>query len=136
MVAGCSGKPLAEKLGIKEKHRVYTKNAPEKYRNILGPVPGGVVFIKRLSNEMDMIHLFGTSRTELKILLERYSKKMKQNGMIWVSWPKKALNVSTDITEDGMRKIALSLGLIDIKVCAVDEVWSGLKLVIRKVNRA
>ena len=105
------------------------------YQDLLSPVPANVVFLKRLSNEIDVIHLFTKSRAELSVLLRKYLAALKQNGMIWVSWPKQASKVPTDVTEDVVREITLPLSLVDVKVCAVDETWSGLKLVIRKENR-
>jgi len=101
MTASCSETPLAKNLGIKEKYKVYTKNVPENYQSILvDPIAEGVVFLSRLSNEIDIIHMFSKSRAELGFLLKKYLKKIKQHGMIWVSWPKKTSKVTTDITEN------------------------------------
>ena len=134
-MAGYSGTPLAKKLGIKIGMKTYVKNAPENYLDLLEPLPEALVFTKRLTSQTDFIHLFTRSRSELSSLLSNYLQKIKPNGMIWVSWPKKSSKVETDVTEDVVREVALPLGLVDVKVCAVDEVWSGLKLVIRKENR-
>ena len=134
-MAGYSATPLIKKLGIKDSDKLYFKNAPHNYEQLLGPVPENLKIVKRLSNDLDMIHFFTKSRRELENGLKNQLTKIKQNGMIWVSWPKKSSRVATDITEDIIRDIALPMGLVDIKVCAVDETWSGLKLVIRRENR-
>lgn len=134
-MAGYSKKPLAEKLGIKNNFKLYVKNAPENYLKLISPLPDNVTVISRLSSEIDMVHFFTKSKRELIQEITKQLNKIKQNGMIWLSWPKKASKVSTDITEDVIRELILPLGLVDIKVCAIDEVWSGLKLVIRKENR-
>jgi hypothetical protein len=135
MPAGYSGTPLAKKLGIKAGFRIFVENAPDDYEALLDPLPEEVYFLDELEDELHMIHLFTDSAKELAVKLKRYRKKLRPNGMFWVSWPKKAAKVPTDITEDTIRALALPLGLVDVKVCAVDEVWSGLKLVIRIENR-
>ncbi len=134
-MAGHSGKPLAQKLGIKENFTMYIQNSPANYEQLIRPLPEGVVISKRLSNELDMIHFFVKSRKELSSDIENFSRTIEQNGMIWVFWPKKSSHVPTDVTENVIREVVLPLGLVDVKVCAVDEVWSGLKIVIRKENR-
>ena len=134
-MAGYSGKPLVEKLGIKKDFTIVLLNVPKHYLTLVAPLPDGVTIAKNITNKSDLIHLFVTTKIELSKLLNTVMAKMKQDAVIWVSWPKKSSNVPTDITEDRIRDIALPLGLVDIKVCAVDEVWSGLKLVIRKKNR-
>jgi hypothetical protein len=133
--AGYSGTPLPKKLGLKPGHRVALVNAPAGYRKILGEVPEGVRFENRIEKDHHIIHFFTTSRRELEKELPRLGKKIVQDGMIWVSWPKKASGMITDVTEDIVRDTALALGLVDVKVCAVDDTWSGLKLVIRVENR-
>ena len=135
MPAGYSGTPLAKKLGIKPGFRVFADNAPENYLQLLDPAPDDVTFVTMIEDDLDLIHLFTDSAKELAVKLKRYLKKIKSNGMIWVSWPKKASKVPTDITEAVIRKLALATILVDVKVCAVDEVWSGLKLVIRVSER-
>ncbi len=135
-MAGYSGTPLAKKLGIKEGCKVYTKNAPSHYLELLAPLPIGVEVTVRLSNDLDIVHFFTYKRNELEKSLPSLMEKIRQNGMMWISWPKKASKLPTDITEDVVREVALPLGLVDIKVCAVDEIWSGLKLVIRKELRS
>lgn len=134
-MAGYSGTPLAKKLGIKANARVFTKNAPADYLAWLSPLPEGAVVSSRVKGSVDIAHLFVTKRTDLDRQLGDTLERIAPNGMIWVSWPKKAAKVATDITEDTVRDVALPLGLVDIKVCAVSEVWSGLKLVIRKELR-
>ena len=133
--AGYSGTPLYKKLGIKEGQKVFIKNMPESYFDLLYPIPYDVTFVLRLSSELDIIHFFTKSRLELEKHLKKYKTRIKQNGVIWVSWPKKSSKILTDITEDTIREIALPLDLVDVKVCAVNDVWSGLKLVIRKEKR-
>jgi hypothetical protein len=133
--SGYSGTPLATKLGMKAGTRVHLVNAPKDYRARLEPLPAGVVFGARLSDTTDVIHLFVRRQAELRTRLPVIQKTMRPDAAIWVSWPKKASGVVTDMTEDAIRAIALPMGLVDIKVCAVDEVWSGLKMVIRKELR-
>ena len=123
-MAGYSANPLSKKLGIKEGYRVYTKNEPKNYMELLDPLPDDVTFLRRLSNELDMIHFFTKNRQELLSSLNKLISHIKQNGMIWVSWPKKSSKVETDMTEDVIREIALPLGIVDIKVCAIDDTWS------------
>ncbi len=134
-MAGYSATPLAKKLGIKGGSRIFLAGAPGDYRKLVAPLPDGVVTAARMSGDVDLVHVFATQKTQLRKTLHACLAKLKQNGMIWVSWPKKSSKVPTDITEDTIREIALPLGLVDIKVCAVNEIWSGLKLVIRKENR-
>lgn len=135
MTAGYSGTPLAKKLGIKEGFTVASVNAPENFAELLRPLPGGVAFIKSPKPGTDIIHFFTNSRDELFRGLAEYKHLIKQNGAIWVSWYKKAARLATEITEDTVREAALPLGLVDVKVCAVDEKWSAIKLVIRRENR-
>ncbi len=132
---GYSGTPLAKKLGIKPGFRVKTKNTPPNYESLLSPIPDDVVISTSIRANVDLWHVFTVSRKELKATLSTAQKQIRQDGMIWVSWPKKSSGVLSEITEDTVREVALPMGLVDIKVCAVDETWSGLKLVIRKENR-
>lgn len=134
-MTGYSPNPLFKKLGIKEGFKLYVKNPPEDYFGLIAPIPNKVKILKRISNELDMIHFFTKNKKELISNIELMMRKITQNGMIWISWPKKSSKVETDITEDTIREVILPLGLVDIKVCAVDEVWSGLKVVIRRENR-
>jgi|SRR5882672_28708 len=135
MAAGYSGTPLAKKLGIAENSRVFLLDAPKEYLKLVAPVPKGARLVKQIDGETDIVHLFTTERARLAALLRSSLARMRPDAAIWVSWPKKASKVRTDITEDTIRAVALPMGLVDIKVCAVDEVWSGLKLVVRKENR-
>ena len=134
-MAGYSGTPLATKLGIKSGCRVFLSNAPKNYAALVAPLPDGVQMAARISASTDLVHLFITDRRELERTLRRVLTKSRSDAPIWVSWPKKSSGVPTDITEDTIRAVALPMGLVDIKVCAVDEVWSGLKLVVRKAHR-
>ena len=129
---GYSGTPLATKLGIKTGFRIKTKNAPANYQKLLNPVPSEVSFSTKFRSEVDLWHLFTSSRKELSQQLAIALKQMRQNGMIWVSGPKKSSGMPSEVTEDTVREIALPMGLVDVKVCAVDDTWSGLKLMIRK----
>lgn len=132
---GYSGTPLARKLGIREGCRLLVVNPPHDHAALLAPMPAGVTFESRLSARTDVVHVFADSRAALAADLARLRAGIRADAAIWVSWPKKASKVATDVTEDTIREIALPLGLVDIKVCAVSEVWSGLKLVIRKELR-
>ena len=127
---GYSGTPLAKKLGIKPGMIVQVVNPPDDYTRLLDPMPDGVVIRLRGATALDLVHVFTQSRSELLEALMTYQKKIRQNGVIWVSWPKKASGIPTEVNENTIREVALPLGLVDIKVCAVDEIWSGLKLVI------
>jgi len=135
MTAGYSGTPLAKKLGIKEGFTVDAVNAPAYYEDLLQPLPAGSTVDHSLRPGADILHFFTNSRDELFHGLAEYRHLIKQNGSIWVSWYKKAAKLPTEITEDTVREAAFPLGLVDVKVCAVDEKWSGLKLVIRRENR-
>ena len=134
-MVGYSGTPLAKKLGIKPNHKIYLHNAPENYLSLVGELPENVTFPDSLDEKADIIHVFAVRAEELENALFVFKDKIEQNGAIWVSWYKKSAKLATDITEDIVRDTALPLGLVDIKVCAVDEKWSGLKLVIRRENR-
>ena len=135
MTEGYSGTPLAQKLGIKSGHTVLTLNAPDDYRTLLGDPYDIKIIADKPAGRPDLIHLFTNSRGELARELSRLRTLIKHNGTIWVSWYKKAAKLPTEITEENIREAAFPLGLVDVKVCAVDEKWSGLKLVIRKENR-
>ena len=132
--AGYSGTPLPKKLGIKDTSRVALVNAPAGYQASLG-LPAMVTFEKRPGAATDIVQVFSTQRSDLAAHLARLRKSLKTDAAVWVSWPKKASKVATDITEDTIREVALPLGFVDIKVCAVDETWSGLKLVVRRELR-
>jgi hypothetical protein len=132
-MAGYSGTPLWKKLGYKTGISAYVDGGPNNYFSLL-TLPADVVvsWLPSAKSDMEFVHLFATSVSKLKRKLESYRKRITSGGVIWVSWPKKSSGVKSDITEDTIRDVALPIGLVDVKVCAVDEVWSGLKLVIRR----
>lgn len=134
-MAGYSKTPLARKLGIGAGTTIYVAGAPAGYEALFDPLPDGVRFVSRMTKAVDLVHVFTDRRARLKRTLTTIRTRMKPNAAIWVSWPKKSAKVPTDLTEDSIRDIALPMGLVDIKVCAVDDVWSGLKLVIRRELR-
>jgi hypothetical protein len=133
--AGYSGTPLAKKLGYKDGMRVVLIDAPADYDALVAPLPPGVRFDTEVGQATDLVHVFAIEKTVLAGHLALLRKSMPDLGVLWISWPKKAAKVPTTITEDTIRELALPLGLVDIKVCAVSAVWSGLKLVIRKELR-
>jgi hypothetical protein len=134
-MAGYSGTPLAKKLGIKPGAKVMLLNAPDNYLQLFTDLPADVYFVGGGDVKKNVIHFFTKQQDEFLTMLPQLMKQIKPEGMIWVSWPKKASKVVTDITEDIIRNFALEIGLVDIKVCAVDETWSGLKLVIPVKDR-
>jgi hypothetical protein len=134
-MAGYSATPLAKKLGIKEGFRINLINTPDYYFSLFTDLPTNLIFTNYKDEKLDFVHFFTKQRSEFMELLPNIKSTIKQNGIIWVSWPKKASKVVTDITEDVIRNYALQIGLVDIKVCAVDEIWSGLKLVIPVKDR-
>jgi hypothetical protein len=134
-MAGYSNTPLAKKLGIKEGFKIFLVDAPAEYRALLAPLPARVSFTSTANSSTRLAHVFARQRSAFAGLLPTLRKKLSSETAIWVSWPKKSSKVATDITEDTIREIALPLGFVDIKVCAVTEVWSGLKLVVRKELR-
>jgi len=134
-VVGYSASPLATKLGIKIGTKIRPVNAPEGYLTLVEPLPPGTKVVGRLSGDTDIVHIFSSRRAELAKALKAYREKLKPTAVVWVSWPKKAAKLQTDITEDTVREIALPLGFVDIKVCAVTDIWSGLKLVVRQELR-
>ena len=133
--AGYSGTPLAKKLGIGTGCRVWLTKGPANYKTLLAPLPDGVTFVTKASATTDVAHVFTTAKRELEKTLRSLRSALKPDAAIWVSWPKKASKTPTDITEDVIREVALPMGFVDIKVCAVDDTWSGLKLVVRKELR-
>ncbi len=134
-MSGYSGTPLAQKLGIRAGARLFVHAAPPNYAQLLAPLPAGVRTVPRVDLETDVIHLFATRQSDLGALMLRALESMRPDAAIWVSWPKKAAGVPSDISEDAIRSLALPTGLVDIKVCAVDQTWSGLKLVLRRTRR-
>ncbi len=132
---GYSGTPLARKLGVRPNERLIALNAPSNYRSLLEGLPEGVAISSRVAAGATFVHLFVKQRADLAKQLIALRTKLDDAGMLWISWPKKAAKVETDITEDTIREVALPLGFVDVKVCAVDETWSGLKLMVRRENR-
>src|SRR3954463_15875029 len=132
-MAGYSGTSLVKKLGMKDGQRVMFINEPRHFQSLVRDMP--LVGKLRNNDLLDYVHVFVERRSDLEGLLPRMKESLAADGLIWVSWPKKAAKTTTDITEDVVRETALPLGLVDVKVCAIDDTWSGLKLVIRKQNR-
>ena len=130
--SGYSSTPLFRKLGIDDGIVVLPKIAPTEYRSWLEQLPDDVVFANRLSVKIDIVHLFTTDRNVLTRELKKLRTRIRPNAAVWFSWPTKASKVPITVTEDTIRQVALPLGFVDIKVCAVSEVWSALKLVIRR----
>ena len=133
--SGYSGTPLAKKLGIRANSRLYLQSPPADYGELVAPLPAGVQRVSRIGPATDIIHLFATRRAALRTLLRTTRSAMRPDAAVWVSWPKRSAGVPSDITEDVIRELALPLDLVDIKVCAVDATWSGLKLMVRKARR-
>lgn len=134
-MAGYSGTPLVKKLGIKAGIILYAFNSPVDYFKWLSPLPVDVIVRDKLSGELDFIHLFVK---EFKVFQKQFQigkNHLKKDGMLWISWPKKSAKVPTDLDENIIRDFGLKEGLVDVKVCAVDEVWSGLKFVYRTKDR-
>ena len=129
-LSGYSGTPLVKKLGIKQGYRISIINTPEYYFNLLTDLPDQVEIVNDPGSKKDFIHFFVKEEDDLIKNILILKNQIKSNGMIWISWPKKLSKEKTNITEDVIRKIALDNGLVDVKVCAVDKEWSGLKLVI------
>lgn len=134
-MAGYSSTPLPQKLGIKPGTIVVAIDPPDNYRKLLEEIPSGVNFATRPVGNTKFVHLFVKERRVLGSRLQSLRQKIAEDAAVWVSWPKKSAGVATDITEDVIRAVALPLGFVDIKVCAIDETWSGLKLMIRRENR-
>lgn len=133
--AGYSGTPLAKKLGIKEGNAARFINIPAHYFQLFTDFPADVIIIEDDKTPVDFLHFFTVDTTTLKKNIVRLKKQMKPNAGLWVSWYKKSAKIPTDITEDIIRNLALDNGLVDVKVCAIDEQWSGLKLVIPVKDR-
>jgi hypothetical protein len=134
-MAGYSGKPIVQKLGIKPGFCIFVDGLAAPYRDVVGELPDDVTITKTARAPLDMVHLFAADAKGLGAKLRSYRKAIAPDGMIWASWPKKASGVATDVTEALVRETALASGLVDIKICAVDDVWSGLKLVIPVKDR-
>jgi hypothetical protein len=134
-MAGTSGKSLVQKLGIKPGFCIFVDGLGAPYRDIVGELPDGVTIAKTVKAPLDMVHLFAAEAKGLAAKLRSARKAIAPDGMIWASWPKQASGVPTDVTEALVRETALANGLVDIKICAVNDVWSGLKLVIPVKDR-
>jgi hypothetical protein len=134
-MAGYSRTPLQQKLGIKPDMNVVIINSPRNYRRLLGTIPDSVTFSDRFKPDSSFVHVFIKTRSELERRLRVLREKIADTGTVWVSWPKRSSAVPTDVTEDVIRAVALPLGFIDIKVCAIDKIWSALKLMVRRTNR-
>ncbi len=135
MPSGYSGTPLAKKLSLKEGQRVWWEGMPDSVRAEIGQAGLELELLPRPEAPVDTAHIFVTSRTALEDAVHRLLPLLAPSGFLWISWPKKASKVPTDLTEDVIREVALPTGLVDVKVCAVDATWSGLKLMIRRDRR-
>jgi hypothetical protein len=134
-MAGYSGTPLVQKIGIKPGHRVVLRNHPASFVKDLGKLPDGAQSSERLSGKANVVVYFTDKKTALEKDFSRLSEALAPDGMLWIGWPKKASGRPTDLTENVVREIGLERGLVDVKVCAIDETWSGLKFVIRLKDR-
>jgi hypothetical protein len=135
MTAGYSKRPLSQKLGLKPGLKLIILNPPPGYKATLGPLPEDVIVAEALAGPFDFIHFFTKSRIELEAQFPHLKQALAPTGMLWISWPKKAAKVPTDLDENIIREIGLVNGLVDVKVAAVDDVWSGLKFVVRVKDR-
>jgi len=133
--AGYSGTPLPQKLGIKPGMTLHVVDAPMDYARLIAPVGTKVAFATRLSKDVELLHAFVTRTARLEEVLDRARAGLGSDAIVWISWPKKAAGLASEVTEDTVRDMALPLGFVDVKVCAVDDTWSGLKLVVRKTLR-
>jgi hypothetical protein len=134
-MAGYSGTPLVKKLGIKEGFRIAFVGAPPNFDQELDVLPEDVKKIANPKNNIDFVLLFTKSAGELRKNFSRYARTLAPNGMLWICWPKKSSGVATDLNENVVREIGLAAGMVDVKVCAVTEIWSGLKFVYRLEDR-
>ena len=134
-MAGYSGTPLPKKLGIKDGSRIALINAPKDFESELGELPDNVEFIKRPTKSLDIVLFFVLTERALVRDFVKLAATLKANGMIWIAWPKKSSGVTTDLSFTNVQAIGLASGLVDVKICAVNEVWSGLKFVIRLKDR-
>jgi|SRR3954469_2040858 len=135
-MAGYSGTPLVRKLGIKPGEQIVAIDPPKNYAKLIADLPNGARIVSKMNQGARFVHLFTAKRAELARNLTRLRESLDDSGTLWISWPKKSSGVPTDVTEDVIRAEALPLGFVDVKVCAVDETWSGLKLMVRRTNRA
>ncbi len=133
--AGYSGTPLTRKLGLRDGQRVLLVGAPDEIEDLLDPLPAGVTLSRRLREPLDAILFFATRRAEVERRHATLAARLTPVGMLWLAWPKRASGVDTDVTEDVLRAVLLPSGMVDTKVCAIDETWSGLRFVRRKELR-
>lgn len=134
-MAGYSKRSLVEKLGIRPGDKVHLSNSPPDYIKTLGSLPDKAVLAKTLQAPCDFIQFFTREKDELEAEFPRLKKNLSKDGMLWISWPKGASKIKTDVNESVAREVGLKNGLVDVKVCAVDDVWSGLKFVYRLKDR-
>ena len=134
-MAGYSDTPLAKKLGIKESSQIGLVNAPEGFQKQLGVLPANAQIVARLLKPLDIILLFTDVEKTLVKDFRLLAKKLSTNGMIWIAWPKKSSGVGTDLSFERVQRVGLQCGLVDVKICAIDETWSGLKFVYRLKDR-
>ena len=134
--AGYSGTPLAKKLGFSDGAVVHLVGPPSNYARLIGPAFKSLKIAKTADRAVDIVHLFTASRTRLSVALASLRTRLRPDAVIWVSWPKKSSGVASDVTEDTIREIALPLDFVDVKVCAIDATWSGLKLMVRRERRS
>lgn len=134
-MAGYSGSPLPKKLGLKEGSRIALVNAPKDFERELGELPSNAEIVTRVTKPLDIVLLFVLNERALLRDFDKLAKKLASNGMIWVAWPKKSSGVATDLSFERVQRIGLDAGLVDVKICAIDEVWSGLKFVFRLKDR-
>lgn len=134
-MAGYSGTPLPKKLGLKEGSRIALINAPKDFARELGELPHNAEIVSRATKPLEIVLLFVLAERALLRDFDKLAKKLASNGMIWIAWPKKSSGVATDLTFDRVQRIGLDAGLVDVKICAIDEVWSGLKFVYRLKDR-
>lgn len=135
VMAGYSGTPLVQKIGIKAGHRVILRNHPPSFLKDLGTLPQDTEYTDKLSGSANVVICFTDRKADLERNFPSLAGRLVPDGMLWISWPKKASGLPTDLTEDVVRKVGLESGLVDVKVCAIDDVWSGLKFVIRTKDR-
>jgi len=135
MPAGYSKKSLIEKLGIREGLKIFILNPPEDFNNNLGKLPKGVFVAKTLKGPLNFIHFFARKREELESKFPILKQELSQNGVLWISWQKELSKMETDLNENIVREIGLKNGMVDVKICAVDKIWSGLKFVFRLKER-
>ena len=134
-MAGYSSTPLPKKLGIKEGSRIAFVKAPKGFQDYLGPLPADVDIVTRLTKPLDLVLLFVTEERALLRDFAKLAAKLASNGMIWIAWPKKSSRVTTDLVFERVQRIGLDAGLVDVKICAIDDTWSGLKFVVRLRDR-